>query len=155
MIITAWRIIKKKHKASAFSGEGARRYGGRWNSKGVAVVYTSASPSLAALEMLVHLQAQEILRAYLLASISFDKSLVEDLPASKLPGNWRKDPAPAALQAIGDRWVAQASAAILRVPSVLIDSEWNYLLNPNHPDFANCECGKTKAFRFDSRLLKR
>jgi RES domain-containing protein len=58
--ITGWRIFKKKHKASALTGEGARRFGGRWNSRGVGVIYTSASPSLAILEILVHLQAQEL-----------------------------------------------------------------------------------------------
>lgn len=152
MTISAWRIFKKRHKAAG--GEGARRFGGRWNSKGVAVVYTSQTASLAALEMLVHLHAHEILSAYLLAEVSFDESLVEEVSISKLPVNWRKDPAPLALQAIGDQWVAQGSSAVLRVPSVLVDTEWNYLFNPNHPDFAKCKFGKPRPFRFDSRLVK-
>lgn len=154
MIVTAWRIVKKKHQAAAFSGEGARRYGGRWNSKGVAMVYAAASSALAALEILVHLQAHEILRSYVLMSISFDDILVETLPVSELPRQWRSDPAPAALQAIGDQWITRASSAVLRVPSVLIDNESNYLLNPNHSDFARCVRGKPRPFRFDRRLLK-
>jgi len=152
--ITAWRIFKRKHQASAFSGEGARRSGGRWNSKGVAVLYASESPALAALEMLVQLQAHEILQAYLLASISFDEGLVEEVPRRQLPRPWRRDPAPPALQAIGDRWIAAASSAVLRVPSAIIDGEWNYLLNPEHRDFAQCIRGKATPFRFDRRLVK-
>jgi len=140
--ITAWRIFKKKHRASAFTGEGARRFGGRWNSRGIGVIYTSESPSLAVLEMLVHLQAQEILAAYLLAPVTFDDSLVKSLSPKKLPSYWRKEPAPAALQAIGDRWIASRESPVLRVPSVIVAMEFNYLLNPAHEDFDWCHWGK-------------
>jgi RES domain-containing protein len=152
--ITAWRVVKKKHRPSVFTGEGARRFGGRWNSKGVAIIYASASPSLAVLEILVHLQSHEILEAYLLAGISFDEALVDNLPAAKLPANWRKDPAPISLRILGDQWALGGSSAILRMPSVIINSESNYLLNPAHPDFAKCVRKKAKPFRFDSRLVK-
>jgi RES domain-containing protein len=152
--ISAWRIVKKKHQASAYTGEGARRFGGRWNSKGVAVIYTSATPSLAVLEILVHLRAPEILEAYLLAEVVFDEALVEDCPITQLPANWRKDPAPASLAIVGDQWVLRGSSAILRVPSAIIESECNYLINPADPDFAKCVRKKAKAFRFDSRLVK-
>jgi RES domain-containing protein len=154
LTITAWRIFKRKHAATVFSGAGARRFGGRWNSKGVAVIYAAGSPSLAALEMLVHLESQELLGAYRVASVSFDEALVEALPAAKLPARWRRDPAPARLQRLGDAWVAAGSSAVLRVPSVIIADEWNYLLNPNHPDFAKCVLGAAKAFHSDERLLK-
>src|SRR5205814_1091186 len=83
--IRAWRIFKPRHGASAFTGEGARRYGGRWNSKGVAVVYTAASCSLAALEMLVHLQNQQILKKYLVAEVSFDSRQVTRVDSARLP----------------------------------------------------------------------
>ena len=154
MNLTAWRIVKRKHRASAFTGEGARRYGGRWNSKGVAIVYTSQSASLAVLEILVHLQAQDVLKAFVLAALSFDDSLVHDLPTSKLPANWREDPAPAALRTLGDAWVQRGSSVVLRVPSAIIESEYNYLINPAHPNFAQCAKIDPKPFRFDSRLLK-
>lgn len=104
--------------------------------------------------MLVHLQAHEILHAYLLASVSFEESVVEQVSAAELPAGWRKDPAPPAVQAVGDERVARASSAILRVPSVLIDGEWNYPLKPAHPDFGRCVRGKTRPFRFDPRLAK-
>ena len=103
--------------------------------------------------MLVHLQAQENLSAYRLGSIAFDEALVEDLSNTRLPKNWRQDPAPAFLQTIGDNWVAQGNSVILRLPSVLIGRESNYLLNPLHPDFSSCFPGKLKPFRSDGRLV--
>ena len=154
MKITAWRIFKKKHKTSAFTGEGARRFGGRWNSRGVPVIYTSESPSLAVLEILVHLEAREILDAYLLASVNFDDIFVKSVPLKKLPSNWRNEPAPAALQEIGDRWIARGESAVLRVPSAIIPTEFNYLMNPAHSDFARCLWGKVRPFQIDRRLVK-
>jgi RES domain-containing protein len=152
--ITAWRIFKKKHKASAFTGEGARRYGGRWNSKGNSVLYTSQSPSLAILEILVHLQSHELLEDYLLASISFDENFVEVLPAAKLPAVWRRHPPPPSLQKLGDLWLQNKTTAVLQVPSVIVAAECNYLLNPAHPDFSRCIFGKPQPFRFDPRLAQ-
>jgi RES domain-containing protein len=152
--ITAWRIFKKKYQGSAFSGEGARRFGGRWNSKGVAVIYTSETVSLAVLEILVHLETTRLLDAYLLSSVTFDGSLVKAVPVAKLPGNWRKEPAPITLQAIGDNWVANATSAILRVPSVIVPTESNYLLNPSHEDFHRCVWRKPQPIKFDPRLVK-
>jgi RES domain-containing protein len=150
--ITAWRIFKKKYKSSAFTGEGARRFGGRWNSKGRPVIYSSASPSLAVLELLVHLQRQEVLGDYLLAAVTFDDTLVTSIPIARLPSNWRTYPAPAALKALGDRWIDAGASAVLRVPSVIIDTESNYLLNPVHSDFGRCVCGKPRPFKLDPRL---
>jgi RES domain-containing protein len=152
--ITVWRIFKKQYKTSAFTGEGARRFGGRWNSKGVRVIYTPGSPSLAVLEMLVHLQTPEILRAYLLVPVTFDDALMKSVPISKLPSRWRQYPAPTALQALGDRWVASGESAVLRVPSAIIASEFNYLLNPEHKDYDRCVWGKPQTFQFDPRLIK-
>jgi RES domain-containing protein len=154
LTITAWRIFKKKHKATAFTGEGARLFGGRWNGRGVPVIYTSQSSALAVLEILVHLHAQEILDAYLVAPITFDDTLVETVAPRQLPANWREDPPPAACQAFGDRWVARGDFAVLRVPSAILDTEYNYLINPVHPDFGRCVPGKAKPFKIDPRLTK-
>jgi RES domain-containing protein len=155
LTITAWRIFKQKHRATAYTGEGARLFGGRWNSRGVPVVYTSQSAALAMLEMLVHLHAQELLEAYLLAPVTFPDTGVETVARRGLPAGWRKDPPPAAVQAFGDRWVAQGAFAVLRVPSVVIDTESNYLINPAHPDFGAVVFGKPKRIKIDPRLAKR
>jgi RES domain-containing protein len=148
----AWRIVKAKYASSAFSGEGAARAGGRWNSRGHWLVYTSATKALAALELLVHLNPP-VLFEYMVIRADFPEALVIQLAPEALPGDWRAQPAPPSVQAIGDRWVEEASSAILRVPSVVIPSEWNYLLNPAHPDFRKIQLGKPEPFAFDPRLL--
>jgi RES domain-containing protein len=150
----AWRIVKTRYAAAAFDGEGARRFGGRWSSKGVRVVYTAESVALAVLEVLVHLDNSDVLTSYSLCSAEFDDSLVERLDRSALPANWRDYPAPAELQRIGDEWVASGTSAVLEVPSVIVETESNYLLNPAHPDFTSLKLGTPGPFEFDPRLLE-
>ena len=152
MSVTAWRITKRKHIRRAFSGEGASEFGGRWNNPGTAVVYTAQSQSLAALEMLVHLDSSELLEKYLLLGADFDQSLIRSIEPSALPRNWRSDPAPASLRSIGDDWILAGSSAVLRVPSALVPGENNYLLNPGHRDFSRVRIGKPLTFHFDRRL---
>jgi len=148
----AWRIVKEKHAATAFSGEGAAKTGGRWNSRGVAVVYTSSTKSLAALESLVHLNPP-ILFKYVAFRIKFDEALVEIFVAKALPADWQSEPPPPSTKAIGDAWVREARSAMIALPSVIISGEPNYLINPAHPDFKKISIGKPETFAFDSRLL--
>jgi RES domain-containing protein len=155
LTLSAWRITKQKHARSAFHGDVARIYGGRWNSPGTAMVYTAQSQSLAALEMLVHLDSPELLNRYVLFQVSIDPVLVEDLDPTTLPRNWKADPAPARVRAIGDDWVAGGASAVLRVPSTLVPGESNFLLNPRHKDFAGLRIGKALPFQFDPRLARR
>jgi len=151
----AWRITKQRRAKTAFSGEGARLYGGRWNSAGVPVVYVAESQSLAVLEVLVHLDAPALLEKYVFLEADFDASLLIDLDRSSLPKNWRSDPVPEATRSIGDRWVFSGDSAVLRVPSVLVPGESNFLLNPRHPDFRKIGISRPHAFRFDPRLAQR
>lgn len=153
-MVTAWRITKRKHAKSAFSGEGALEFGGRWNSPGTALVYTAQSQSLAALEMLVHLESSELLKAYVLIAVEVDHALIAPVDPATLPGWWRSDPPPPELQSIGDEWIAAGSSPVLRVPSALVPGEDNFLLNPGHQDFAKLRFGKPLAFRFDPRLTR-
>lgn len=154
MAITAVRIVKATHVASAFDGEGARVEGGRWNSPGTPVVYTSQSAALAALEMLVHLGRGSILAAYVLIPCRFDDALVSCLDRSRLPKHWRSYPAPPELQMIGDEWVKSGTSAVLEVPSAVIETDSNYLLNPRHTDFHAIRAMDPQPFAFDLRLLK-
>ena len=154
MIVNAWRITKRKHARDAFTGEGAREFGGRWNNPGTAVVYTAQSQSLAALEMLVHLDSADFLEKYVLLAADFDQSLIKVLNPSDLPRNWRTEPSPGQVRSIGDEWVIGGSSAVLQVPSVLVPGESNFLLNPAHQDFGRIRFGKALAFRLDSRLGK-
>lgn len=154
MTITAWRIVKARHAASAFDGEGARVEGGRWNSPGTAVVYTSQSAALAALEILVHLGRSTILLAYVLIPCTFDDALVSRVDRRRLPKNWRSYPAPPESQLVGDEWAKGGKSVVLEVPSAVIDTESNYLLNPKHPDFQDIRVLNPQPFAFDLRLLK-
>jgi RES domain-containing protein len=150
---TGWRIVKSRHASTAFDGEGTRLYGGRWNSPGTKMVYTSSTISLAVLEVLVHLQEASLLSSYSLISAGFDDALVERLDHSMLPDGWRAYPAPSELQQIGDEWVRSQRSAVLEVPSVLVERESNYLLNTAHPDFSSVVIGEPEPFTFDEHLL--
>jgi len=151
----AWRITQKKRAKTAFSGEGARLYGGRWNSPGVPMVYVSQSQALAVLEVLVHLDTPALLAQYVFLEADIDDSLVIVLERSTLPRNWKADPVPGAVQVIGDRWVSSGRSAVLRVPSVLVPEESNFLINPRHPDFTKIAVSRPHAYRFDSRFVRR
>jgi len=147
----AWRIVKEKHAATAFTGEGAAKAGGRWNSRGVFLVYTSATKSLATLENLVHLNPPMLFN-YVAIPIHFEQALVEFFPSDKLPADWRMEPPPPATKAIGDGWVKENRSAILALPSV-ITGDLNYLLNPSHPDFRSLSIGNSEPYVFDPRQL--
>ncbi len=154
-MITAWRICPAGRVRTAFSGEGAFLYGGRWNSPGVSVVYTSAARSLAALEMLVHLDDPNDLAAlkFVVIPVEVPEGCIGE--ASRLPRNWWMYPAPSSSARIGDAWIASGDSPVLRVPSAVVREEWNYLMNPAHPAFSKLKIGKPKRFAFDSRLLPR
>lgn len=148
----AWRIVKEKHAGTAFSGQGAAKGGGRWNSRGVLAVYTSGTRSLAALEGLVHLNPP-VLFKYVAIRVEFDAALVERAALHSLPGDWRVEPPPPSTKQLGDEWVRSARSAILALPSVIIPGELNFLLNPAHPDFKKIVIGTPEEFAFDPRLL--
>ncbi|HME72143.1 MAG TPA: RES family NAD+ phosphorylase [Myxococcota bacterium] len=151
----AFRLLKRKHAAHSFDGEGARLFGGRWNRPGVAVVYASENLSLAALELLVHLEWGALLGHYVVCRVEFPESAVEELPAKGLPAHWRVSPAPPALQEIGTGWARARRSAVLRVPSAVIPLESNFLLNPDHPSFRRFVRTAPERFDFDPRLRSR
>ncbi len=153
-MVSAWRIVKRKHRAQAFSGEGARLYGGRWNSPGIPLVYTAASQSLAALEMLVHLEASDLLSHYLVFAVQFTEDLVDNL-GLPLPKDWNAEPVQRKVRLLGDQWCREAVKPVLRVPSVIVPSENNYLLNPQHQQFKKIQIAKPRPFWIHQRLLSK
>jgi len=153
-VVTAWRIVKARHQATAFDGEGARLYGGRWNSRGLTVVYVAASPALAALEMLVHVGNSGVLASYVSIACAFDAAHVLRLDRQRLPKDWRSSPALPELALVGDAWLKDGTSAVLDVPNAIIPDESNYLLNPRHADFAAITIGRPQPFEFDLRLLR-
>jgi RES domain-containing protein len=152
-MVTAWRLVKERFARSAFDGEGARWHGGRWNSPGTRMAYASESVALATLEVLVHLQVSAVLPSYALATIRFPEDLVEVLDPTLLPANWRQFPSPPGLHAIGDQWIKERRSAILQVPSAIIPSASNFLLNPAHPEFAQTVVEPPEPYEFDPRLV--
>ena len=149
----AWRIVKDKYADSAFTGEGAARTGGRWNTKGVRLVYASETRALAVLETLVHLNPPVVFY-YKIFRIGFNEKLVEELDRGRLPGSWRSLPVAPTTQFLGDQWLRQERSAILKVPSIVVPEEFNYLFNPAHRDFKQIELGTPVDFIFDPRLMK-
>ena len=148
----AWRIVREDHRSAAFDGEGAWLFGGRWNSRGTRIVYTSITLSLAALETLVHLNPPVAFK-YVAIPIEFDEAIVETVAAMDLPADWNEEPPPPSTAEIGDRWVRESRSAVLKLPSVIISAELNYLLNPGHSDFKRIRIGKPMPFSFDPRLI--
>src|SRR5215216_2355731 len=143
-MISAWRISKTRYAPMSFDGEGARRYGGRWNSVGTRMSYASESVALATLEVLVGLQDTALLTAY---------SLIEKLDRQTLPLAWNQYPPSEETQMLGDLWVAQGRSVVLQVPSAVVEAEHNYLFNPEHERFHELIIHKPEPFRLDPRLL--
>jgi len=119
------------------------------------MIYTAGSLSLAALEMLAHLEASQLLNDYACVPLSFDAHLCRRLDASRLAPDWRAYPAPISTRDLGTTWAQSAASAVLAVPSALVPAETNYLLNPLHPAFPQVVAGNPEGFRFDPRLIKR
>ena len=148
-----WRLCFSRFAVP--NGEGARLYGGRWNLPGTAVIYTSATLSLAALELLTHTDSDLMPRNLVAVVAEIPKHLdIEEMSQADLPDNWVAYPPPEAVQILGTRWVEREDTAVLSVPSVIIFDERNYLLNPKHPDFGQIRWSNPTPFTWDPRLYK-
>lgn len=151
----AWRIVRAARVDTAFTGEGSRLYGGRWNSRGLAVVNVSEHESLAALEIFVHTMPLSPRERYFSFRLEWDDKLTEYFPIKNLPAGWNSEPPASESMEIGDEWVRRGRSAILALPSVLSTSELNFLLNPKHPDFKKIKIGRRIEYRFDPRIVGR
>ena len=150
---TVWRLTREQYTDSAFSGEGARQYGGRFNSSGTAVVYTAESLPLAGLETMTGLERYDQLRRYVFFRVRIPEELISEVLTEDLPEDWNRHPPPSQVQDVGNRWVAQRRSAALRVPSVVVPYSYNYLLNPAHEAFGEIEVGSAESFSVDERLI--
>ena len=149
---TVWRLTKETFISEAFSGKGAKLYPGRWNNKGVNVVYTAGSESLAILEMLV--QANPTLPYWKIEARLPADLLVTTIDTSKLPKSWRESPPRDEVRNIGSMWVEQNLSSVLMVPSSIVEQELNYLLNPLHTDFSRISIGIATESSLDPRLKR-
>jgi RES domain-containing protein len=154
--LRVYRAFERKHAATAFSGEGARLYGGRWSSPGTAVVYTSTTFSLALLEIMVNTSRAGIPADMVYAPIDIpDDVRREVLDVAALPQKWFAFPAPAACRSAGDSWIESGRTVALVVPSAVARIEANVLLNPAHRDFARLAIGAIENMAIDSRIRRR
>jgi RES domain-containing protein len=153
-LISVWRITKQKHAKHAFTGDGARLYGGRWNSQGNPVVYAAQSRALALAEILVHLESAAVLARYVVFQVEIDEQYLAHLDLRDLPKNWRAEPAPKRLQLLGDEWLSSRKSPVLRVPSAIVGGEFNFLLNPLHSDFSKLRIHGPEQIPIDKRLVK-
>tara|TARA_B110000879_G_C11143964_1_gene501576 strand:+ start:51 stop:521 length:471 start_codon:yes stop_codon:yes gene_type:complete len=148
-----YRLVAPRWVDSAFSGEGARKYGGRWNSPGLPMVYLGGSRALTALELLVHLTTPTSRsKPFCLMEVKIPKHLISDYPTEILAEDWRNHPPGEHTLEIGDDWLKAGGQLALRVPSIIIPEETNILLNPLHPKFSKIEVSTTQNFNFDPRL---
>lgn len=151
--LTLWRLTHERYANSAFNGKGARQYGGRFNSLGTAVVYTSESLALALLETLTGLERYHQLRSYVFFQARLPEDLISEISETDLPDEWDQHPPPSKPQQVGDRWASREESVALRVPSVVVPYSYNYLLNPSHPSFEEIEIGAEKSLPVDHRLI--
>lgn len=129
-----YRIAKKNHIRD-LSGIGARLYGGRWNRKGIGIVYTSESRALSLVEFLVNVPFSILPNKLCIATVEIDDQIhPKEIPLGDLPKNWHKFPAPLELAEIGSKWAVSNESLALRVPSAVVPHEFNILINPSHPD---------------------
>jgi RES domain-containing protein len=149
-----WRICRERFADEAFSGTGARRFGGRWNSAGVPMVYASSSLALAAMELFVHLEPNQQPSDLVYIAPQLPKGEPgKRLDAKHLPANWWADDLEP-LRKIGDAWIREMSSLAIEVPSAALSMEWNVLVNPLHPDVAKIKVEAPQPFHFDARMFR-
>jgi len=150
-----FRLTKQKY-ASDMSGKGAEKVGGRWNSRGIAVTYTSDSRALCMAEVAVHTPLGILPEDYYLVSIRIpDELKITSIEEKELPHNWRNIPYSRSTKLLVDQIILKNKAAIIKVPSAVVDGDYNYLINPMHKDSNKIEIIKSEKYTFDNRLFKR
>ena len=147
-----WRLCAAKYAATAFDGEGARLFGGRWSPPGIALTYCAESRALAVVEVLANTGESKRLfaLAWVLVSAEIPVDLIER--TARFPDSWRQFPRSTATQDFGAKWAREKRTVAMRVPSAVVPGEFNYLLNPAHTDFHRIKLGRPEPFSFDARL---
>lgn len=148
-----YRIAKSKYIRD-LTGTGARLYGGRWNQKGTGIIYTSETRALATVEFLVHVPLSMVPDDLQIASIEIPDGIVHDVRLSDLPDTWKNFPAPLELAEIGTQWALTNDTLLLRVPSAVVDHEFNILINPSHPDITHVTISTIENYKLDHRLFQ-
>lgn len=146
-----YRLAKSQY-ADDISGKGAELSGGRWNNRGTSILYTAESRALALLEVAVRIDLSNIPEEYRIVSISIPEDKISSLSLSQLPDNWNSIPHNASTQQIGDNFIEKESHLALKVPSAIVEQEFNILINPEHSDSNVVKVDKIEPFPIDQRL---
>lgn len=150
-----FRLSRAKF-AGDLSGKGAEMAGSRWNSKGVAMLYTSGSVALCVVELAVHLPLGLLPADFYLTTLFIPERInIEEIQYKELPSDWKKLPHSSSTQKAGDLFVTRKSSPVLKVPSAIVPAEYNYLINPLHPESKKIEILSMEPFEFDQRLFVR
>ena len=144
--------IGTKKFASQLTGEGAKLHGGRWNSIGTACLYTAESISLCVLEYAANVSLHQMPASLCITVYSLPEKSWKEFSLDELPKNWQEIPSPVETQEWGSTKLQTADFLALKLPSVIIPSEYNYILNPLHPDFKKVRIKEILPFTFDSRI---
>jgi RES domain-containing protein len=152
--MVGYRLVRKARASDAFNGEGARRYGGRWNPKNIPAVYGSEHLSLAVLEFRVNQATYDPKGGYVYFLFEFDAALMETV--TNPPVGWRErfssDGSKTAAQKFGEDWFLESRSAVLSVPSTVLDTERNFVLNTRHRDFPKIRIDPEMELNLDPRL---
>jgi RES domain-containing protein len=141
---------------SGLSGKGAGIAGGRWNSPGISMIYTSESRALCTAEVAVNLPLGIIPTGFEMISILIpDDIILTEIHEEDLPSGWKVFPLATLTQKIGDQFIIQGKYLVMRVPSAVVPGDFNYLINPRHPDFGRIEIIKREPYEFDERFFDR
>lgn len=147
--------LSREIYASELSGKGAALKGARWNSIGFELIYTAGNRSLAMAEVAVHFTLATLPTDYMMVTIYIpdDISLIK-LNAADLPTDWNTFPHPVSTQAIGDKFITNNKFCVLQIPSVVTQGDFNFLINPRHPDFSRIKIKYVEKFPLDKRIFK-
>jgi len=149
-----YRLSKAIH-ANDLSGKGAEKNGGRWNSHGIPMIYTSQSRALCIAEVAVHLPMGILPEDFRLITIEIPGRSIFSLPETLLPQDWKSIPPPQSTKTIGDQFIRNQKYLSLKVPSIIVKGEHNFLLNPIHSGMKDVQIISIEPFDFDSRLFIR
>ena len=145
--------LSKGQYANDLSGKGAELVGGRWNSRGNAILYTSQSIALCVTEIAVHVPLGILPKDYQLIHIEIpDEDLLE---MKRLPKDWQSFPHSNSTQMIGDKFLKEHKHLVFKVPSAAVQGEFNFLINPRHKNFNQIKIVKLEDFNFDERLFRK
>lgn len=146
-----YRIGKTKH-ANDLSGEGAKIYGGRWNHKSVPCLYASQSRALSLLEYTVNINVEDIPRALSITTIEIPDSEILIINEAQLPGDWKQIPTPSSTKDFGTHLLKSSKKMVFKIPSSILPEEYNYILNPAHPDSKTIKINEIRDLVYDIRI---